>query len=222
MTSTIEPTTAGVQIPLEIPLSYINAKMEYEQFVLPNGIKTTIVRDPISEKSACALAVKTGAADDHPDYPGLAHFTEHMLFLGTEKFPSENHYKQYLTQNGGSSNAGTSMESTVYKFNVVSGAFRGAVEIFSEFFKAPLFNSNATAREVRAVDSEDSKNRIIDGRRSLQVLKALIQPSHRYSKFSTGNANTLTRGDPDGQAEMTREVMQQFYKKNYGKIVFDC
>ena len=108
------------------------------------------------------------------------------------------------------------MESTVYKFNVISSHFPAALEIFSQFFKEPLFHENSTAREVRAVDAEDSKNRILDGRRSLQVLKSLIIPSHRYAKFSTGNAMTLTSGDPERFALETRKAMQEFYHKHYG------
>ena len=206
---------------LEVPLSSLSMGMEYDQFILPNGIRTTVVRDPVSEKSACALGVGTGAADDMEDFPGLAHFTEHMLFLGTKKFPDENHYKKYVTKHGGSSNAATGMENTIYKFNVVSGAFEGALDIFSQFFKEPLFNEGSTAREVRAVDAEDSKNRILDGRRSLQVFKSLLLPNHRYAKFSTGNAKTLTNGNPDENAHKTRLVMQNFYEKNYGKAFTD-
>lgn len=157
----------------------------------------------------------------------------HRLFLGTKKYPNENYYKQFLAKHGGSSNAATGaihrlsqscfsmlllgMESTVYQFIVLQGALTGAVEIFSEFFKEPLFSSSATAREVRAVDSEDSKNRIIDGRRGLQVVKSLILPSHKYAKFSTGNAETLARGDPEGNADLVRGVMQDFYRHHYGE-----
>ena len=112
------------------------------------------------------------------------------------------------------------MESTVYKFNVISSHFPAALEIFSQFFKEPLFHENSTAREVRAVDAEDSKNRILDGRRSLQVLKSLIIPSHRYAKFSTGNAMTLTSGNPERFALETRKAMQEFYHKHYGIIFF--
>ena len=112
------------------------------------------------------------------------------------------------------------MESTVYKFNVISSHFPTALEIFSQFFKEPLFHENSTAREARAVDAEDSKNRILDGRRSLQVLKSLIIPSHRYAKFSTGNAMTLTSGDPERFALETRKTMQEFYHKHYGIILF--
>jgi insulysin len=135
----------------------------YEQFQLPNGIYVTTVNDKRSEKSSCSLAVRIGAAAD--DLPGLAHITEHAVFLGSEKYPVENEYKKYLNKNGGGSNGGTSMEQTVYKFYVNALSFDQGVDIFSQFFKCPLLNAEAISREIHAVDSEDSKNRILEGRR---------------------------------------------------------
>ena len=80
------------------------------------------------------------------------------------KFPEERAYKEFLSKNGGSSNAGTGMESTVYKFEINSMSFPHSLDLFSQFFKQPLFTEDAIAREVMAVDAEDSKNRIIEGK----------------------------------------------------------
>ena len=150
--------------PLLIETPANDLSTEYYQFVLPNGIPTTIVRVSASEKSSCSLAVKAGAQDDPTDRQGLAHFTEHAVFLGSVKFPEERAYKEFLSKNGGSSNAGTGMESTVYKFEINSMSFPHSLDLFSQFFKQPLFTEDAIAREVMAVDAEDSKNRIIDGK----------------------------------------------------------
>lgn len=49
---------------------------------------------------------------------GIAHFLEHMLFMGTEKYPDENEYSKFLSAHGGASNAYTDSEDTVYYFDV--------------------------------------------------------------------------------------------------------
>ena len=59
-------------LPLEKPDV---SDLEYHQTILPNGIKTTLVRDEGSEKAACSLGVCVGAKHDPNSYPGLAHFT---------------------------------------------------------------------------------------------------------------------------------------------------
>ena len=53
------------------------------------------------------MTVNIGAFVEPDDLPGLAHFLEHMLFLGTEKYPDENVYSKFLSEHGGSSNAYT-------------------------------------------------------------------------------------------------------------------
>lgn len=60
--------------------------------------------------------------------------------------------------NGGSNNAFTDSEETVYFFDVGGSALPGALSRFADFFVSPLFTEAATAREVAAIDSEHSKN----------------------------------------------------------------
>ena len=65
----------------------------YRVVELGNGLIAVVVSDPDAEKAAAALSVDVGASRDPADLPGLAHFCEHMLFLGSKKYPAENHYK---------------------------------------------------------------------------------------------------------------------------------
>lgn len=85
---------------------------------LSNGLKAMLVSDPTSKKAAAAISVRMGALHDPPQAPGLAHFLEHMLFLGTSKYPRENVYKEAVNRHGGTSNASTAMDMTVYQFSV--------------------------------------------------------------------------------------------------------
>lgn len=84
--------------------------------------------------------------------------SEHLLFMGTKRFPKENDYQQYLSANNGHSNAYTAMTSTNYYFDIAPDALEGALDRFSGFFIEPLFNEDCTEREIKAVDSEHKKN----------------------------------------------------------------
>lgn len=147
---------------IPINMSYKTLKIDvpkmdprkYGQIVLSNGLVATLVQDISLNRCSCALAVKVGASKDPENFPGLAHLTEHMLFLGTEKYSLESYYKNFLNKNGGTSNASTSMEITNYNFDINHVHFDDALDIFSSFFKRPLFDINSTSRELRAVDSE--------------------------------------------------------------------
>ena len=88
-----------------------------------------------------------GSFEDPEHFHGLAHFCEHMLFLGTKNRP-ENEYTKYLTENGGTRNAATAEDSTFFYFDVKNQALEGALELFSEFFECPTFSQDGTDREI--------------------------------------------------------------------------
>lgn len=128
-----------------------------------------------------------------------------MCFLGSTAYPKENEYKQYLSQHGGKSNASTSMSHTTYQFDVLADYAEKALDIFSHFFISPLFTKSGTGREVHAVDSENSKNLVNDGRRRWQVLKSLGDEGHHFTKFSTGNKFTLPAAADDQSSGTSRD-----------------
>ena len=135
-----------------------NDKRSYRYLMLSNRLAVTLVHDEETEKSSACVDVRVGSMADPKEMPGLAHFLEHMLFLGTESYPVENAYSSFLSSHGGMSNAYTDQENTVYYFDVQNGAFEEALNMFSSFFTCPLFSEAATARETNAVDSENQKN----------------------------------------------------------------
>src|SRR5690606_13984295 len=94
-----------------------------------------------------------GSFHDPENIPGLAHFLEHLLFMGTEKYPEENDYAKFLNEHGGSSNAFTASEHTNYFFDVNCAHLEGALDRFAQFFICPLFLEGCTEREMQAVDS---------------------------------------------------------------------
>ena len=87
---------------------------EYKALTLDNGLRVLLILDSNSSRSAAALDVHVGSFSDPVDMPGLAHFCEHMTFLGTKKYPEEDEFSNFLATNGGSSNAYTDSEDTVY------------------------------------------------------------------------------------------------------------
>lgn len=72
---------------------------------------------------------------------------QHMLFLGTEKFPEENSYDAYIASHNGNMNAYTSSDHSLYHFEVAPAALEGGLERFSWFFRGALFNESCVERE---------------------------------------------------------------------------
>lgn len=186
----------------------------YRHITLPNKLQVMLVSDPNCERAAAAINVDVGSFCDPPELQGLAHFLEHMLFLGTAKYPDEDAYNRYLQQHGGNANAETGLEHTAYHFNVAPDALENALDMFAQFFLTPLFTESATKRELDAVNSEHCKNLLSDAQRQYQLIRHLANPAHPLSKFSTGNHKTL-RDDPLAKNINVREQLLNFYHRYY-------
>nr|WP_217906373.1 insulinase family protein [Vibrio sp. JPW-9-11-11] len=170
-----------------------------------------LIHIPDAPKSAAALAVNVGHFDDPTDRQGMAHYLEHMLFLGTEKYPKVGEFQSYISQHGGGNNAWTGTEHTCFFFDVSPNVFGQSLDRFSQFFTAPLFNAEALDKERQAVESEYKLKLNDDSRRLFQVHKELVNPDHPFSKFSVGNLETLS--DRDGQS--IRDEIVEFHYQTY-------
>ncbi|XP_054654801.1 insulin-degrading enzyme isoform X2 [Dunckerocampus dactyliophorus] len=192
-------------------------KRVYRGLEFKNGLRAMLISDPTTDKSSSALDVHIGSLSDPTNIAGLAHFCEHMLFLGTKKYPKENEYSQFLSEHAGSSNAFTSGEHTNYYFDVSHEHLQGALDRFAQFFLCPLFDESCKDREVNAVDSEHDKNLMNDAWRLFQLEKATGNPNHPFSKFGTGNKLTLeTRPSNDG-IDVRQELLKfhsMYYSSN--------
>eukprot|EP00814_Leptocylindrus_danicus_P018893 CAMPEP_0116007748 /NCGR_PEP_ID=MMETSP0321-20121206/2472_1 /TAXON_ID=163516 /ORGANISM="Leptocylindrus danicus var. danicus, Strain B650" /LENGTH=1177 /DNA_ID=CAMNT_0003476479 /DNA_START=185 /DNA_END=3718 /DNA_ORIENTATION=+ len=201
--------------PLPQPVQGKSDWRSYRPLLLNNNIQALLVHDDKAVLTACSVCVNdAGASNDPRSLSGLAHFVEHMVFYGSKKYPVENYYKRYLATHGGRSNASTSMDCATFKFEVMQEHAEEAVDIFAQFFVDPLMTESGTGREVQAVNSENSKNMATDARRRLQILKALADQDHHFSKFSTGNKETLPTTN-DEETRQLREALLAFHKRHY-------
>jgi len=118
------------------------------KLILANGLKAFIVSDPGIVKAGAALSVETGNWRDPPGVQGLAHFTEHMLFMGSEEFPAEGEFDRFVSSHGGSNNAYTSGDHCVYYFNILPNGLLGALDRLAGFFNSPVFLFIIVANEL--------------------------------------------------------------------------
>ena len=183
----------------------------YRRINLDNGLDVLLISDPKCTRSAAAMDVGMGYWADPDNIPGLAHFLEHMLFMGTAKYPDEDSYSGFLSRHGGGSNAYTSMENTNYFFDVQPRFFSEALDRFAQFFIAPLFSISGTEREVHAVESENAKNLQSDTWRMFQLVQGLANSTHPFHKFGTGNKESL--GSQTGQ--LLQDELKKLFQKYY-------
>jgi insulysin len=183
-----------------------NDRRRYKEVKLSNGLQVLLISDKETSTTSAAMSVSVGSIDD--EVPGLAHFLEHMLFMGSEKYPDEKHYHTYISKHNGSSNAYTAHDHTCYYFEIPPSSFREALDIFAQFFVEPLLKQDSLSREMKAVDSEHKKNLTSDSWRYHQMQKKQVKHTHPYSGFSTGSLDTLDIPE-------IRDIVTKFYYKYY-------
>lgn len=196
-----------------------NDARPYRALTLDNGLRVLLISDPEADKAAASLSVNVGSFDNPPDREGLAHFLEHMLFLGTDQYPEPGEYQAFISEHGGMHNAYTSLEETNYFFDVDAPHLMAVLDRFSRFFVAPLFNQDYVDRERHAVESEYRLKIKDDSRREWDVLRELANPQHPFAKFSVGNLETLADRDGKPVSDDLLAFYRHYYSANMMTLV---
>lgn len=196
------------------PLSALHNSYKYIE--LENGLRTLLISDPKCNATAAAVCVGSGSFCDPADLPGLAHFCEHMLFMGTEEFPNPNDFWSKLSSMGGNSNAYTMGDYTCVYFEVsmthtLVGEELGLnylMKNFSSFFNKPLFSETYMNMEINSVDAEHQGNIVNDDKVLFHGLRLLSSKEHLFHRFGTGNKATLN-------SKHARKEMIRYYEDNF-------
>ncbi|KAL3660899.1 hypothetical protein V7S43_013917 [Phytophthora oleae] len=172
-------------------------------------------KDRIPPLAAACLTVDVGSLADPEGLPGLAHYLEHMVFMGSEKYPAEDAFEVFLSAHGGSSNGATECESSRFVFDVDAAYLAPALDMFASLFVAPLLRQEAMDRELKAVESEFQRVQNNNPVRLQQVMCATSAQGHPYSRcFTWGNAESL-KHSPERLGVDVRGQMVEFFSKHY-------
>jgi len=193
--------------PMEIHKSSLDSSA-YRHIALDNKLSVLLVSNPVFKKTSCALSVAVGSFDEPDEHPGLAHFLEHMLFMGTGAFPGENDFSNFLSMHNGYSNAYTADEITVYYFDIDTKEAQKALDMFAHFFIDPLFSKGSVKREISSVDSE-YLNTLNSAECRLEALFGrFVKDGDKSRRFSCGNKKTLRKRGIE-------EVVARFWEETY-------
>jgi len=192
----------------------VTDKRDYLHTTFKSGLRVLAVHDPEAEKSAFSVAVEAGSLEDPADFQGLAHFCEHMLFLGSAKYPDKEAFSKQLALFGGTHNAYTSSEETVYFNEIGNEGFEKGLDIFAQFFISPSFDESMVDKEIHAVDSEHKKNQPDTQRRLWHLLRSRANPKNPMHQFATGDLQTL-KLQPEKEGKSLVKALREFHTKNY-------
>ncbi|XP_026194248.1 uncharacterized protein LOC34619099 [Cyclospora cayetanensis] len=188
-------------------------RRQYRYVVLSNGLRALLVHEPDCDEAAVSLRVGVGSASDPREVQGLAHFTEHMLFQGSSRFPGGHSFFDFVHLRGGKANAYTSKFSTVLTFSIGPKHLKPAIDRMADIFLSPELKPEAVHKEVHAVHAE-YQLRFTDDAIRFAHFSRQSKLATPFSNFSVGNLHSLLDIPKAHGLDITQE-MKQFHSKWY-------
>lgn len=205
-------------------------------FMLKNGMEVVVIPNTKMPVISQMVWYKIGAADEIPGKSGIAHFLEHLMFKGTDKYKT-GEFSKRIAKIGGNDNAFTDNDYTAYYQNIPKAALENAMELEASRMQNLLFNENEVLKE-RDVILEERRMRIDSNPSVLleEQMKAALYLNHPYHKpiigwyhemqglniddarnwhkdyYNPANAILVVSGD------ITAEELKPLAEKYYGKI----
>lgn len=177
---------------------------------LANGLRVSLRHAPRLKRCAAVLRVAAGSHDVLSAWPGLAHFLEHLLFLGTERFPANEGLMAYVQRHAGQVNASTRERTTDFFFELPPATFDDALERLADMLTHPRLALEDQLREREVLHAEfvawsqDAK-----AQQQVALLEGLAA-AHPLRAFHAGNRDTLPV-----EREAFQQALRGFYEGFY-------
>lgn len=178
---------------------------------LPNGLHLTLRHAPRLKRASAAIEVRAGSHDAPARWPGLAHFLEHLFFLGTARFPLDDGLMRFVQGVGGQVNASTRERSTAFFFEVPASALGAGLERLCQMLAEPDLSLARQQSEREVIHAEFiAWSRNPQAQAQFARLQS-VSPAHPISAFHAGNRYSLPLHDPAFQQALSA-FHQRFYR----------
>ncbi len=190
---------------------------EIKEHTLSNGLKVVVVPYNSPGVVAYYTVVRTGSRNEvEPGKTGFAHFFEHMMFRGTEKY-SDVEYNRILKLLGADSNAWTSNDQTVYHIVASADALETIIDIESDRFKNLKYSVEQFKTEAGAILGEYNKSALNPFQILNEEMQKLAFTKHTYRHTTIGFLEDIK--DMPNQYEYSLQFFDRYYRPEYCTII---
>lgn len=152
--------------------------MDHERVTLPNGVRVLISEMPEARSVSVAVYVGVGSRSESKLNAGTSHFLEHMVFKGTAKRPTASEISQQIEGVGGSVNASTDKEATVFSAFVPARHYLLALDVVADMVRSPLLRESDVESERNVIVEEIRMYRDQAPDRVHTMIDELLYPAH--------------------------------------------
>lgn len=177
---------------------------------LPNGLHVSLCSAPRLKRCAAALRVAACSHDVPAQWPGLAHFLEHLFFLGTERFPANEKLMTFVQRHGGQINASTRERTTDFFFEFPPQVFADGLERLCDMLCHPRMALEEQLREREVLHAEFIAWSRDDASRYQTRLLAPVSMQHPLRWFHAGNRFSLPV-----PRQAFQQALHDFYRQFY-------
>jgi zinc protease len=189
------------------PMAQATTPAKASHFVLGNGMEVVVVPNDRVPVVTQQVWYKVGGAEDPDGQPGLAHFLEHLMFKGTERFPG-NSFERFAVANGGASiNAFTTQDFTVYPQTLPKKHLAALMELEADRMVNLQLSDEHVKSELRVVQNERRGNDNMPSYALIERVNAALFPGHPYGRSVIGTEAQI--------ATLDRSKALDFYKRYY-------
>lgn len=184
---------------------------------LANGLNVVTVTFDSPGLAAFYIVVRVGSRNEvEPGVTGFAHFFEHMMFRGTDKFPREK-YNEILKSIGAGANANTSLDRTIYHMTGDATKLETMFEIEADRFMNLNYTEHDFKTEAGAVKGEYTKNFANPYQQSYENTVNTAFDKHTYKHTTMGFFKDIV--DMPNQYQYSLEFFKRYYRPEYSTIV---
>lgn len=180
------------------------------RIVLANGLRLNLIHSPDAPRAAALLRVAAGSHDEPEEHPGLAHFLEHLLFLGGAGYRDGERLMPWVQGRGGRLNASTQARTTDYFFEVPAEALGEGLARLFDMLARPTLALDAQQREREVLEAEFIA-RSADADSLIDAALALgLAPGHPLRRFVAGRRASLAL-----EEEAFQRALHDFHQCHY-------
>ncbi|QHL88946.1 insulinase family protein [Nibribacter ruber] len=188
-----------------------------QQKKLANGLNVVTVPYNSPGLAAFYIVVRAGSREEmEPGKTGFAHFFEHMMFRGTDKYPTEK-YEETVKALGASANANTSIDRTIYHMTGNADMLDKMFEIEADRFQNLKYSVHDFKTEAGAVKGEYTKNSASPYSQLNEKVYGTAFKKHTYAHTTMGFFEDVV--DMPNQYEYSKVFFNRFYRPEYATIV---
>ncbi len=181
--------------------------MQYTRTTLDNGLRLLTAPMPGMRSASIALFFTVGSRYESRPIAGVSHFIEHMLFKGTQQYPTARHISEAIEGIGGTFNGSTSKELTSYTARVPGEHLGEVMHVLADMVRQPLFEVQEMEKE-RSVITEELRSTKDDPQEWVGLLiDETMWPDLELGRDDAGFEATV--------AKLQHEQMRAYFEAHY-------